>query len=140
LGLLAQQPSYSAIELSNILNQKDEAGLRHWFGRLLELGLIIKSGIKKGTQYSVNPEYIRKINFKRKTSLKNIEDHRLEELIRKDVTEYPYSSFSEIHQRIGEEINKHKIRRFLKQMVDNKILGSEGMNRGRKYYIEQNLL
>jgi len=139
LGLLAQQQSCSAIELSNILNQGDDSGLRHWLGRLLELGLVVKTGVGKGTQYSVNSEFIRKMNFKRKTSLKNIEDHRLEELIRKDVTAYPNSGFSEIHERIGLEINKHKVRRILKQMTDNKILITEGINRGRKYNIEQNL-
>jgi len=139
LGLLAQQQSYSAVEMSKVLNQNDESGLRNWLGRLPELGLIIKAGKGKGTQYSVNPEFIRKINFIRKTSLKNIEDYRLEELIRKDLTAYPNSGFSEIQQRIGEEINKHKIRRILKQMVDNKILKTEGIKKWTRYSIEQNL-
>jgi len=76
LGLLAQQQSCSAIELSTILNQNDELRLRNWLGRLPELGLIVKTGKGKGTQYSVNPEFIRKINFIRKTNLKNIEDYR----------------------------------------------------------------
>ena len=140
LGLLAQQQSCSAIELSNILNQDDETGLRNWLGRLLELGLVVKTGRGKGTQYSVNPEFIRQLNFRRKTNLKNIEDHRLEELIYKDVTAYPKSGFSEIHQRIGEEINKHKVRRIIRQMLDKKILIAEGVNKWKKYSIEQNLL
>ena len=139
LGLLAQQPSYSAIELSKTLNQGNESGLRHWMGRLLELGLVVKTGTGRGTQYSVNHEFIRKLNFKRKTSLKNIEDYRLEELIRKDVTEYPNSSFSEIHQRIGEEINEFKIKRMLKIMVENDILNVIGTKRWAKYSIKQNL-
>ena len=138
LGLLAQHQSCSAIELSNILNQKDEAGLRHWFGRLLDLGLIVKTGIKRGTQYSVNPEFIRRINFKRRTNLKNIEDYRLEELIRKDVTDYPHSGFSEIHQRIGLEINQYKVKRILKNMVEQDILGTLGETRGMKYHLKQN--
>jgi ATP-dependent DNA helicase RecG len=138
LGLLAQQQSYSAVEMSNILNQNDESELKHWIGRLLDLELVVKTGKGKGTQYSVNPVYIRKINFKQKTSLKNIEDHRLEELIRKDLAAYPNSGFSEIQQRIGEEINKHKIRRILKQMVDSKILKADGDYRWTKYSIEQN--
>jgi ATP-dependent DNA helicase RecG len=139
LGLLAQQQSYSAIELSNVLNQDNELGLRHWLGRLLELGLVVKKGSGKGTHYSVNPEFIRKIHFKRKTSLKNIEGYRLEELIRTDITAYPNSGFSEIHQRIGEEINKFKIKRVLRIMVENDILKLTGANRWAKYYIKQNL-
>ena len=79
--------------------------------------MIVKSGRGKGTQYAVNPEFIRQSDFKGKTSL-NIEDHRLEELIYKDIKAYPESAFGDIHKRIGKEINKHKIRRIIKSMVD----------------------
>jgi ATP-dependent DNA helicase RecG len=136
LGLLAQQQSYTAVEISSILNQNEEAGLRNWLGRLVELELIIKTGKGKGTQYAVNPEFIRKINFKGKTNLKNIEDYRLEELIYKDLKAYPNSGFSEIHSRIGLEINMHKVRRILKKMVDNHSVKSVGVNRWAKYSIE----
>lgn len=136
LGLLAQQQSYTAVEISNILNQNEEAGLRNWLGRLVELELIIKTGKGKGTQYAVNPEFVRKINFKGKTNLKNIEDYRLEELIYKDLKAYPNSGFSEIHNRIGLEINMHKVRRILKKMVDNHSVKSVGINRWTKYSIE----
>ena len=139
LGLLAQQQSYTATELSNILNQSKEHGLRNWIGRLLDFELIVQSVRGKGTQYAVNPEFIRQAQFKGKTNLKNIEDHRLEELIYKDLNAYPKSSFSEIHKRIGEEINEHKIRRMLKSMVQNKTLRRIGERRWTKYSIEQNL-
>jgi ATP-dependent DNA helicase RecG len=95
--------------------------------------------VNVGTQYAVNPEFIRKINFKGKTNLKNIEDYRLEELIYKDLTAYPNSGIGEIHQRIGMEINKHKVRRLLKRMVDNGQLKSEGVKKWTRYSIEQNL-
>jgi ATP-dependent DNA helicase RecG len=137
LGLLAQQQSYTALEISSILNQNEEVGLRNWLGRLIDLELVVKTGKGKGTQYTVNPEFIRKINFKGKTNLKNIEDYRLEELIFKDLTAYPNSGFGEIHQRIGIEINKHKVRRILKQMVDNGQLKSEGVKKWTRYSIEQ---
>ena len=117
LGLLAQQQSCTALEISSILNQNEEVGLRNWLGRLVELELIVKTGKGKGTHYAVNPEFIRKLNFKGKTNLKNIEDYRLEELIYKDVKAYPNSGFSEIHQRIGLEINEHTIKRILSKML-----------------------
>jgi ATP-dependent DNA helicase RecG len=139
LGLLAQQQSYTALEISSILNQNEEVGLRSWLGSLIDLDLVIKTGKGKGTQYAVNPEFIRKINFKGKTNLKNIEDYRLEELIYKDLTAYPNSGFGEIHQRIGIEINKHKVRRILKQMVDNGQLKSDGVKKWMRYSIEHNL-
>lgn len=62
------------------------------------------------------------------TALKNIEDYRLEELIFKDVSTYPESSFGEIHKRIGVEINRHKVRRLLKEMVNENKLNVEGIN------------
>ena len=139
LGLIAQRQSCSAVEVSDVLNQSDETGLRHWHGRLLDLGLIVKTGKGKGTYYSINPEYIRKIKYKTKTSLKNIKDYRLEELIHKDLSEYPNSGFREIHQRIGEEINQSKIKRILKSMVNNCILKMAGANRWSRYSLKQDL-
>jgi ATP-dependent DNA helicase RecG len=136
LGLLAQQQSYTALEISGILNQNEEVGLRNWLGRLIDLELVVKTGKGKGTQYAVNPEFVRKINFKGKTNLKNIEDHRLEELIFKDLSAYPNSGFSDIHQRIGMEINKHKVRRLLKQMVVKGQLKTEGTKKWTRYFIE----
>lgn len=139
LGLLAQQQSYTALEISSILNQNEEIGLRNWLGRLIDLELVIKTGKGKGTQYAVNPEFIRKINFKGKTNLKNIEDYRLEELIFKDLKAYPNSGFGEIHQRIGREINQYKVKRMLKNMVDKHILMTTGKTGGMKYQLKQNL-
>ncbi|MCF2489692.1 ATP-binding protein [Dyadobacter sp. CY347] len=138
LGLIAQHQSLSAIEISRLLNQKEEQGLRNWIGKLADYDLIKKSGNGKGTQYAVNPEFIRKINFTGKTTLKNIEDHRLEELLYKDIKAYPSSAFGEIHKRIGEEINMHKVRRLLKEMVSSKKIFVEGTNRWTRYSIEQN--
>ncbi len=139
LGLLAQQQSYTASELSDVLNQDKEQGLRSWLGRLLDFELIVKTGRGKGTQYAVNPEFIRQSQFKGKTSLKNIEDHRLEELIYKDIKAYPESAFGDIHKRIGKEINKHKVRRIIKSMVDDKKLIKEGEKRWTRYSIKQNV-
>lgn len=71
--------------------------------------------------------------------MKNIEDYRLEELIHKDIKAYPNSGFSEIHQRIGLEINQYKVKRMLKNMVDRDILDTTGGARGMKYQLKQNL-
>lgn len=139
LGLLAQQQSYTAVEISSILNQNEEVGLRNWLGRLIELELIVKTGKGKGTQYAVNPEFVRKLNFKGKTNLKNIEDYRLEELIYKDLKAYPNSGFGEIHARIGVEINQFKVKRLLKSMVENDVIDTIGVRKWTKYYIKQKM-
>jgi len=139
LGILSQQQSYTAVELSKLLNQNEQTGLRNWLGRLIDYNLVIKTGKGKGTHYSVNPEFMRQINFKGKTNLKNIEDHRLEELILKDVQAYPNSGFGNIHKRIGIEINQYKVKRMLKSMVEKGILVTKGERKGMKYFIKQNL-
>jgi len=134
LGLIAQHQSLSALEISKLLNQ-NENGLRNWLGRLSDYDLIKKTGTGKGTQYAINSEFIRQINFTRKTTLKNIEDHRLEELLYKDIKAYPSSAFGEIHKRIGEEINKHKIRRLLKSMLEENKIHATGELRWKRYSI-----
>jgi ATP-dependent DNA helicase RecG len=136
LGLLAQQQSYNSTELSKILNQNKDQGLRSWLGKLLDYELVIQSGKGKGTQYAVNPDFIRQSQFKGKTSLKNIEDHRLEELIYKDIKAYPESAFGEIHNRIGKEINQYKVKRMLKNMIDRGDLRSVGERKGTRYFIK----
>ena len=139
LGILSQQQSYTAVELSKLLNQDKEVGLRTWLGRLIDFNLVIKTGKGKGTHYSVNPEFLRQINFTGKTNLKNIENYRLGELILKDLKAYPNSGFGDIHKRIGLEINKHKVRRMLKSMVDDGKLETTGEKRWKRYSIKQNL-
>lgn len=136
LGLIAQRGSLSALEISGILNQSDEPGLRNWLGRLMEFNLVISKGKTKGTQYSINPHYLAQSRFKSRTTLRTIEDYRLEALLLEDIESYPGTSFGEIHQRIGQEINKHKIRRILLKMSESGKIVFNGDRRWRRYAIE----
>ena len=138
LGLLMQQ-SYSAMELSKILNQDEETSLRNWLGNLIEYDLIVKTGEGKGVQYKVNQEFANQIRFKNKIEKKKVQDYKLEELIYKGITSYPNSSFGEIHKRIGQDVNKNTVRWILKQMVDNNKLEVSGVNRWARYSIARNL-
>ena len=138
LGLLAQQ-SYSATELSKILNQGEEQSLRNWFGRLFEYGLVEKTGEGKGTQYSVSSKFTQLSRIKRTNTQKRVSDTHLEEIICKDIIAHPNSSVSEIHARIGNEINLFKLKRMLGVMLDRGILSSEGVRKMMKYFIKQNL-
>jgi len=136
LGLLAQQ-SYPATELSKILNQGEEQNLRSWFGRLFEYGLVEKSGEGKGAQYSVSSKFTQLNKGDGAIIKKIISEKNLEEQIYKDLSTHPGSSFGKIYKLIGEDVNQHKLRRQLKEMVDRKILKTEGRNKGMKYFIEQ---
>jgi ATP-dependent DNA helicase RecG len=85
----------------------------------------------------INPEFLKKANFKGRTNLKRIENHRLEELIYQDVKIYGPTPIRDIHHRIGSEISKNRIQKTLKAMCKKGTLESEGVLRGTKYFIRQ---
>lgn len=127
LGLIAQHTTLSAIEFSKILNLQQPNAIRDWLGRLPELDIIKSKGKTKGMEYFVNPDLLRKTNFKGQTNLKKIEDHRLKELIIQDLKVYPNSQISEIHDRIGKEIKADKIRKQLALLIaESKVVPSGG--------------
>lgn len=137
LGLIAQHGSLSSIEFSKVLNLPQQNAIRDWLGRLSELELILSTGKTKGVEYFVNPEFLRRLDFKGKTNLKKIENHRLKELIYQDISAYPNSSIGEIHQRIGIEIPYRKIKTQLYQMAESGEIQTSGKLKGRKYFIDK---
>ena len=139
LGFIAQHNSLSAIQLSKILNQKDDTGLRNWLGRLIELELVLSKGKTKGMEYFVNSHYLRKLNFKGKTDLKKIEPHRLQELIFQDLSVYPNSQIGDINTRVGKEITPRKLKTELDKMVIGNRIYKSGEKRWTKYSINKSL-
>lgn len=138
LGLIAQHNSLSAIEFSKELNLPEQVNVvGTWLGRLLDLGLINSRGKTKGTGYFVNSDFLKKTNFKGKTNLKGIENHRLEELIRQDISIYEPTPIRDIHVRIGKEISRRKIQMMLKIMFDKGILSREGKAINCKYSLRK---
>lgn len=139
LGLIAQHNSISALQFSKELNLPDTPNVvTNWLGRLTELELVINKGKTKATEYLVNPEFLKKANFKGKTNLKRIENHRLEELIYQDVKIYGPTGKSDIQTRIGSEITLRKIKSSLDKMLKNDILIKDGAYRWTLYSINQN--
>ncbi len=139
LGLIAQHTSISALQFSKELNLPDTPNVvSNWLGRLTDLELVISKGKTKGMEYLVNPEFLKKANFKGKTNLKRIESHRLEELIYQDVKIYQPTAIGDINIRIGEEISRNIIQKTLKSMCEKGVLNSEGVLKGTKYFIRQN--
>lgn len=139
LGLIAQHVNLSAIQFSLVLNLPDLPNvIRNWLGRLPELGLIKSRGRTKGMVYFINPDYLKKAHFRGKTTLKNIESHRLEELIYQDLKIYDDSFIRDIHKRIGEEISIRKIKTILDKMELGKKVYKTGVNRWTKYALNKN--
>ncbi len=138
LGLIAQHNSISAIEFSKELNLPDTPNVvSHWLGRLLDMGLVNSKGRTKGTEYMVNPDFLKKANFKGRTTLKRIENYRLEELIYQDLKIYKESLIKDIHKRIGEEIPLRRVKFVIDKMFADEKLVKTGVNRWTKYALNK---
>lgn len=133
LGIIAQHSALSASELSKILALKKLEEVRAWLGQLTESKLVLSKGRTKGTEYYVNPELLRKVGYKGKTTLKQIESPRLRELILADLKTYPRSVVGEIHERIGREIPIRKIQTQLYQMLEEKLITKVGVLKYTRY-------
>ncbi len=139
LGLIAQHTTLSATEFSKVLHLPQQNAIRDWLGRLPDLGIVQSKGRTKGVEYFVAPEFLQRLEFKGKTSLKKIENYRLKELIFQDISTYPHSSISEINQRIGGEIPQRKIRKQLERLITEGEVSYIGINRWRRYSISQKM-
>jgi ATP-dependent DNA helicase RecG len=133
LGVIAQHNALLGSDLRKIFALRDTSELDSWLGRLPDEKIILSRGRTKGTEYFVNPELLRKVGFKGKTTLRQIEDHRLRELILADLKKYPKSSVSEVHERIGKEIPIRKIQRQLYRMFAEGLVTKVGRLRHTRY-------
>jgi len=116
LDLLAKHEALSALELCRNLELADATTLKPWIERLVEIGIVRSSGRTKGTMYHVAPDLIKRLDFKTTTTLKDIEEYRLKELVISDIRKYRKAGISEIHDRIGQDIPWRRlqmVRRFI---------------------------
>lgn len=134
LGMIAQAGSISGSELIRQLELKDNVALRPWLRPLIDMGLVeTNDGKTKSVEYRVVPQLLRDSNFKGKTTLKRIEQHRLRELILEDLKLYGPTSIKDIHVRIGDEIPRKSIQRMLKDLSESGLVISTGATQGMKY-------
>ncbi len=133
LGLLAQHEALTAIELVKALELSRAEDLKHWIGRLKDLGVVNSRGKTKATEYFIEPQVLRTLEFHGETTLKGIERHRLRELILRDLEIYRKASISEIHKRIGKEIPRRKLRQELRELVAANEIGKDGNTRAAVY-------
>jgi len=84
--------------------------------------------------YFIEPTVLRKLKFKGLTSLKGIEQHRLRELILKDLQIYQQAKIGDIHPRIGSEIPRRRLERELPMMVAAGLIGRRGSRKTTTYF------
>ena len=133
LGLLAQHDALTARELAGALELPSVDALQPWLKRLLDWHLVQSVGRTQATRYFVDPRLLRCLNFTFDTTLKRIEPHRLAALIVEDVGRYPGTKMGDIHQRVGSEIPRSRVRRAVEQLVKDGKLSQEGVRSGTCY-------
>jgi ATP-dependent DNA helicase RecG len=133
LGLLAQQEALTAIDLVKKLELARADDLRLWIGRLKDSGVVKTRGRTKAMEYFIDPEVLRTLQFEGETTLKGIEQHRLRELILRDLQIYGKASIGQIHNRIGKEIPRRKLRRELAVLTASGEIAKRGMTRAAVY-------
>jgi ATP-dependent DNA helicase RecG len=136
LGIIAQNKIMLATEFAREIQSQADNQMKSWLGRLLNLKIILSKGRTKGTEYFLNPKVIESTDFA-KTNLKRIESYRLKELILTDLKDYPKSSISQIHERIGKEIPLRKVRSAVYDLTGKGAIIAIGIKKSRKYFIDK---
>ncbi|MCB2379222.1 putative DNA binding domain-containing protein [Hymenobacter sp. BT635] len=132
LGIIAQHRNISATALALALQLREEDRARSWVGRLVDWDIVLMRGVKKGTEYIINPKVYAAAKLNIKPSLKTLEPHRLRALLEEDLKAYPGSLISEMQRRL-DELSVEEIRREVYAMVKDGILQPSGANKNRRY-------
>lgn len=136
LGLLAHHDALTARELASSLELPSVEALQPWLKRLLDWQLVQSTGRTQATRYFVDPGLLRSLQFTGETTLKRIEPHRLAALVLEDLQRYPKSAISDIHQRVGGEINPRQLKRTLEELTERGKVRFEGEKRWRRYWAQ----
>lgn len=137
LGVLALTEGLTATEFARRLELPDAEALHPWIDRLLEVGLITPTGRTRAMRYFVPPALLKAVELDIKTTLKRVQPHRLRALILEDLERYPGSSSSEIHERVGPEINARTLKRAIDGLIGAGDVIPSGKKRWTRYRLNQ---
>jgi ATP-dependent DNA helicase RecG len=134
LGVVARHKKILATNLTKALQLTEEDRLRTYVSKLIERHILITRGIKKGTEYLINPKLISSAKINVKPTLKVIEPHRLEALIEADLGRYPKSQIIDVYKRL-EDVPIEDIRKKVYSMVKKGILEHTTDKTYRRYWL-----
>jgi len=132
LGIVTRHKKILATQLTKELQISDESRLRSYVTKLLDKAILITRGVKKGTEYLINPKLITSSKINIKPTLKVIEPHRLKALILEDLKMYPKSKSADIQKRL-EDLPIEEIRKTLRKMEDEGTILSDGVKKSKTY-------
>jgi ATP-dependent DNA helicase RecG len=133
LALLSQSEGLKATEFVERLELNDLGSIRHWLGRLADLGLVRQVGRTRGTRYFVEPSVLKAAGLDTATTLTRVEPHRLKALVLEDLARYPDSGRADIHRRVGLEIHVKALTRALEALLREGTILYKGERRWRTY-------
>ena len=134
LGIVARHNKVPATQLIKELQLTEEERLASYVNKLLEKAILITRGVKKGTEYLLNPKLITSSKINIKPTLKTIEPHRLKALIIEDLERYPKSSIADISKRLPDVLIVDLRKCIYKMATDGKLI-YEGGKTYRKYSV-----
>lgn len=134
LGLVASEKKITAPQLSQKLQLSTEDRMRNWIGTLLEKSILITRGIKKGTEYLLNPSLFAQSQLKITPSLKTIDREQLKHLILEFLKYNGEKSKTEISSHI-QDVEEKDIQKCLYQLVEIGSLSTSGGLKNRKYFV-----
>ncbi|MDA3892067.1 MAG: putative DNA binding domain-containing protein [Salinivirgaceae bacterium] len=132
LGIIATEKKILSTQLAIKLQLNTDDKMRSWIGTLVNKGIIATQGIKKGTEYLLNPELFKQAKLDIAPSLKTLEPYKLEALIVEGLKYNGTSGLSDIQTRLV-EVPADDIKKTVYRMVDNGTLVTEGAKRNRTY-------
>ncbi len=134
LGLLARKGPLTRAVLASELSMGSARDVEPWVGSLIDRKLVGTVGKARGQRLRVNPRLLHRSGARARTTLIDIEDYRLRELIRTDIERFPGSPVREIHERVGVEISRRKIQRQLVALREDGHIRMEGERAGARYF------
>lgn len=138
LGMVAMEKKILSTQLSLKLQLNQEDKLKYWLGSLLDKGIIVSRGIKKGTEYLLNPDIFSQAKLNLTPSLKTIEPHKLKALILEDLKYNGFSKMAQIQERLS-EAPPEDVQKTVYKMVAASELLTQGAKRNRTYGIQKKL-
>lgn len=138
LGIVATEKKILSTQLSLKLQLNQEDKLKYWLGTLLDKRIIVSRGIKKGTEYLLNPDIFSQAKLNLTPSLKTIEPHKLKALILEDVKYNGFSKMVQIQERLSEALPED-VKKTVYKMVEAGDLVTHGAKRNRTYGIQKKI-
>lgn len=132
LGIVTTKKKILSTQLSQKLQLNQEDKLRYWLGSLMNKGIIVSRGIKKGTEYLLNPEIFSQAKLNLTPSLKTIELHKLRALILENVKYNGFSKMTQIQERLSEALPED-VKKTVYKLVETGDLVTQGAKRNRTY-------